>query len=180
MKRLIILRHAKSSWDDPVQRDFDRPLNAKGRRAAEAMGRYMRDRGVSFDRAVASPAARVVETLEAAGRGYGAPIAPQWDSRAYLAPARTLLEILHETPDAAESLLLSGHNSGLEDLVLLLVPESDDDAKRASVEEKFPTCSLAVIEFDASNWSDLEAGQGVLSDFTRPRDLDSELGPDRE
>ena len=180
MKRLILLRHAKSSWDDPVERDFDRPLNDKGRRAAETMGWHMRAAGIAFDHAVASPAQRVIETLEAVAEGYGEAIAPDWDKRAYLASERTLLDIAQETPDSADSLLLAGHNSGIEDLVLLLVPEGGDDARRAAVEEKFPTCSLAVIECDIESWADLEAGQGRLVEFTRPRDLDSELGPDKD
>lgn len=178
MKRLIILRHAKSSWDDPVKRDFDRPLNKKGRRAAETMGRHMRETGVRFDHAVASPAQRVIETLESVSKGYGEAIEPEWDERAYLASDLALLEIVHETPDEAESVLLSGHNSGLEDLVLLLVPESAGDAKRASVAEKFPTCSLAIIDCDIDSWADLDEETGKLVAFTRPRDLDSELGPD--
>lgn len=179
MKRLVILRHAKSSWDDPVARDFDRPLNKKGRRAAETMGRHMRETGVAFDHAVASPARRVVETLEALAEGYGEAIAPEWDERAYLASDLTLLEIVHEAPYEAGSLLLSGHNSGLEDLVLLLVPEEESDARRASVAEKFPTCSLAVIDCDVESWGEIEAGRGRLTEFTRPRDLDAKLGPDR-
>lgn len=179
MKRLVILRHAKSSWDDAVRRDFDRPLDAKGRRAAEAMGRHMRETGVAFDRAVASPARRVIETLEAVSDGYGEEISPEWEERVYLASDLTLFEIVREAPDEARSVLLSGHNSGLEDLVLLLVPEDKRDEKRASVAEKFPTCSLAIIDCAIGSWADLEPGRGTLIEFTRPRDLDSELGPDK-
>lgn len=178
MKRLILLRHAKSSWDDPVQRDFDRPLNAKGRRAAEAMGRRMRELEIEWDRAVASPAARVIETLAAASIGYGEEIEPEWDRRAYLASDTTLLEIVHEAADDADSLLLSGHNSGLEDLALLLVPDGGD-ALRASLEEKYPTGSLAVMEFDVDSWADIAPASGRLVYFVRPRDLDPAFGPDR-
>ena len=180
MKRLILLRHAKSSWDDTVQRDFDRPLNAKGRRAAEAMGRRMRDLGIEWDRAVASPAARVIETLAAASTGYGAEIEPEWDKRAYLASEATLLDIVHEAPDGARSLLLSGHNSGLEDLALLLVPDRADDELRALLEEKYPTGSLAVIEFDVDSWAEIAPASGRLVRFVRPRDLDAAFGPDRD
>ena len=178
MKRLILLRHAKSSWDDPVERDFDRPLNGKGRRAAEAMGRHMRAEGVAFDDAVASPAVRVAETLDAIGQGYGRAIGPAWDKRAYLASDRTLLDIVNEASDELGSLLLSGHNSGLEDLVLLLVPDKRGDELRALVEEKFPTCSLAVIELDIGSWDEAAPGAGRLVHFKRPRDLDQAFGPD--
>lgn len=178
MKRLILLRHAKSSWEDPVQRDFDRPLNDKGRRAAETMGRHMRELGIEWDHAVASPAARVIETLAAASIGYGEAIEPEWDKRAYLASDMTLLEIVHEASDDSASLLISGHNSGLEDLVLLLVPENGDDALRASLEEKYPTASLAEMEFDVESWADIEPESGRLVRFVRPRDLAADLGPD--
>lgn len=178
MKRLILLRHAKSSWDDPVERDFDRPLNAKGKRAAETMGEHMQEQGVTFDAVIASPAIRVVETLESVAKGYSEAIAPEWDRRVYLASNMTLLDIIHEADNGSDALLLAGHNSGLEDLVLLLVPDSRGDKARAEVEEKFPTCSLAELEFDVESWEDLAPGSGKLLRFVRPRDLDSKLGPD--
>ncbi len=180
MKRLILLRHAKSSWDDPVERDFDRPLNGKGLKAAQAMGRYMREQAISFDHAIASPAERVRETLAGVASVYGKTIEPVWDRRAYLASDRTLLEIVQEAPDDAESLLLSGHNSGLEDLVLLLVPDKKGDRERAKVEEKYPTGALAEMTFDVDSWEDIEAGTGTLLRFVRPRDLADELRPDQE
>ncbi|MEM8694882.1 MAG: histidine phosphatase family protein [Pseudomonadota bacterium] len=178
MKRLILLRHAKSSWDDPVKRDFDRPLNAKGKRAARMMGEHLQEQGVMFDAVIASPAIRVVETLESLAKGYGEKIEPEWDRRAYLASNMTLLDIVHDASDDIGALLLSGHNSGLEDLVLLLVPDAKGDKARAAVEEKFPTCALAEMEFDVDNWADIAPGTGTLLRYVRPRDLDSDLGPD--
>ena len=177
MKRLTLLRHAKSGWDDPVARDFDRPLNAKGKRAARTMGRHMREEGMVFDHVIASPATRVVETLDELWQGYGRSQGRALDKRVYLASADTLLELLHEAPDAAESVLLSGHNPGMEELVLLLVPDGSSD-ERGSVEEKFPTASLAEIRFDAGHWEDLRPGTGTLTRFVRPRDLDPSLGPE--
>jgi len=176
MKRLTLLRHAKSSWDEPVTRDFDRPLNAKGKRAARAIGRHMRDEGMLFDRVVASPATRVQETLDEVADGYGRGLRPTLDKRVYLAAAGTLLDIIQETPEDAESLLLSGHNPGMEDLVLLLVPGGC--GVREAVEEKFPTASLAEIRFDGARWKDVRSGSGTLTRFVRPRDLDPTLGPE--
>jgi phosphohistidine phosphatase len=176
MKTLILLRHAKSGWDDHGARDFDRRLNPKGERAARTMGAHMRSIGLRWDHAIASPAARVVETLEQASEGYGRTIEPQWDRRAYLASAVTLLELVHDAPEASETLLLSGHNPGLEDLILMLVP--DGDPKRDEVEEKFPTASLAVMTCEGGDWAGIAAGGCVLTSFTRPRDLDAGLGPD--
>ncbi|MEG3181546.1 SixA phosphatase family protein [Sphingomonas sp. LT1P40] len=179
MKTLTLLRHAKSSWDDPVARDFDRPLNGKGQRAAVTVGRYLRGEGLSFDHVSASPATRVVETIDRVETGYGSQLAPAWDKRIYLASASSLLDVIHELPDGADSALLIGHNPGLEDLVLTLIPDRAGDALRDSIEEKFPTAAVAVMTFDVADWGAIRANGGTLVRFTRPRDLDPALGPDR-
>jgi phosphohistidine phosphatase len=178
MKTLTLLRHAKSGWDDPVARDFDRPLNPKGQRAAQAVGRHMKAEALRFEHVTASPATRVVETLEQVSQGYGSDLAPAWDQRIYLASAATLLDLVHELPDAADSALMAGHNPGLEELVLLLTPRGG--AARSDVETKFPTASLAEIRFEVERWRDVEPGGGELTRFTRPRDLDPSLGPGRD
>ena len=176
MKTLTLLRHAKSGWDDPVARDFDRPLNPKGQRAAAMVGRHMKSLGLAFERVVASPAVRVVETLEHVGQGYGSDLAPAWDQRIYLASPATLLDVVHGLPDGADHVLLVGHNPGLEELVLLLVP--DGGALRDQVEIKFPTATLAEMTFDIASWDEVRAGGATLARFVRPRDLDPGLGPD--
>ncbi len=181
MKRLITFRHAKSGWDQPAVRDFDRALNDKGRRAAATMGRHMRLVGIRFDHVIASPAVRVAETLDAMFDGYGRRVSPGWDRRAYLASAPTLLEIVHEASDDVDCLLLVGHNPGLEELVLNLSAEHGEEemATRDSVEEKYPTASVAEITFDVDHWADVRAGKGHLVRFVRPRDIDPALGPDK-
>lgn len=178
MKTLTVLRHAKSSWDDAVSRDFDRPLNARGQRAAVTVGRHMRSEGLSFDHVVASPAVRITETVEQVETGYGSALAPAWDRRIYLASASTLMDVVHELPAGADSALLIGHNPGLEDLVLMLVPDRAGDALRDAVEEKFPTAALAVITFETEDWGAIRPGSGTLVRFVRPRDLDAGLGPE--
>lgn len=180
MKTLTLLRHAKSSWEDPVARDFDRPLNAKGQRAAVTVGRHMRSEAMRFDHVVASPAVRIVETVEQLEQGYGSELAPAWDRRIYLASASSLLDVIHELPAGAESALLIGHNPGLEDLILTLIPDRAGNALRDSVEEKFPTAALAVMTFDVGDWHAIRADGGTLVRFTRPRDLDAALGPSRD
>lgn len=179
MKTLTLLRHAKSSWDDPVARDFDRPLNGKGQRAAFAVGRYLRSEGMAFDHVVASPAVRIVETVEQVEAGYGSDLAPAWDRRIYLASAGSLLDIVHELPSQAQTALIIGHNPGLEDLILTLIPDRAGDPLRDSVEEKFPTAAIAEMTFDVADWAAIRADGGILVRFTRPRDLDPALGPDR-
>jgi len=178
MKRLSLLRHAKSGWDAPATRDFDRGLNARGRRGARTMGRYLRDEGLAFDRVVASPAVRVTETLDALEEGYGDALVPHFEQRLYLASAATLIDQIHETPDEVESLLLSGHNPGMEEVILLLAPDGDESGLRDSVEEKFPTAAFVELQFDVEHWADVTPGSGRLSRFMRPRDLDAALGPE--
>ena len=176
MRTLTLLRHAKSSWDDPVQRDFDRPVNQKGVRAARTMGEYCRREGLSWDHVISSPAVRCIETLDGFWEGYGKTLKPVWERRVYLASCVTLLDLINEAPAEAENILLVGHNPGLEDLVLMLVPD-DGAALRDSLEDKFPTASLAVMSFDGG-WAELAARKASLTRFTRPRDLDASLGPD--
>jgi phosphohistidine phosphatase len=177
MKRLTLLRHAKSGEDLSAARDFDRALNGKGRRAARAIGRHMRDQALTFDSVIASPATRVAQTVEEVTGGYGADLAPAWERRIYMASAADLLDLVHAAPDSAASLLVVGHNPGLEQLVLMLVPDRGDGALH-SVEEKYPTASLAEIALDVAHWGDVAPGSGRLTRFVRPRDLDPALGPD--
>lgn len=178
MKTLTLLRHAKSGWNDPVARDFDRPLNAKGRRAARRIGAYLRDQHLHFDHVVASPAVRVVETLEQVAEGSGTAIKPGWDKRIYLASAVSLLDVIQEGDDKYDHILLAGHNPGLEDLVLMLVPDQQGGDAREQIEEKFPTGSIAEISFPVDRWEDVRPNSGALTRFVRPRDLDPALGPD--
>lgn len=175
MKTLTLLRHAKSSWDDPVQRDFDRPLNRRGRKAARTIGREMRAQGLRFDKVLASPAARVSETLADVAEGYGEPIEPDYDKRVYLASAEALLELIHATEDSASSLLIVGHNPGLENLALKLAQQG---ALRSELLIKYPTATLAEISLPVEHWSDVREGIGKIARFIRPRDLDPDLGPD--
>ena len=176
MKTLTLLRHAKSGWDDTVQRDVDRPLNAKGRRAAQAVGRFLKREAVAFDHVLASPAVRVQQTLEEVAAAYG-PLAPVSERRIYLASAATLLDLIRDLDDAHDRVLLVGHNPGLEDLVLLLVPDAEK-GPRDAVEEKYPTASVAELGFAIDHWGEARDGGATLIRFTRPRDLDPSLGPD--
>lgn len=178
MKRLTLLRHAKSSWDDPVARDFDRPLNPRGIRAARRMGGYLRDENIAFDRIISSPAIRCAETLNHVWEGLGRAPDVLWDRRIYLASAPTLCDVIHEASDQSDHLLLCGHNPGLEDLILALIPDEQGNELRDAVEEKFPTAALAEITFPVAQWSAITNGTGTLTRFVRPRDLDSRLGPD--
>ena len=172
MKILGLLRHAKSDWGQSDKRDFDRGLNARGRRGAKLMGDHIRDHGISWDCVIASPAERVKLTLAEA-----LPDAEvEWDRRLYLASADTIIDSLHEVE--GDAVLVAGHNPGLGDMILELVaPDAENDLfDEAKV--KFPTAAFAVFELDIEDWADLKPECGKLVHFARPRDLDAELGPE--
>ncbi|WP_343526297.1 histidine phosphatase family protein [Sphingomonas sp.] len=175
MKTLTLLRHAKSSWDDPVSRDFDRPLNAKGRRAAAMMGRHLKSLDLHFDHVLASPAVRVIETLDEVWSGYGRKLEPVWDKALYLASAASLLDQVHALPDDRDHVLMVGHNPGLEDLVLDMALDGE---LRDRAEDKYPTATVAQMTLPIERWSEARSQSATLVAFVRPRDLDPSLGPD--
>ncbi len=178
MKTLGLFRHAKSDWHDARARDFDRPLNARGREGALVMGRHIREHGQRWDRIIASPAVRSAETIEIASKDSGHSFAINWDRRVYLASSATLLDLLREQDNAVQSILLVGHNPGLEDLIFDLVPDDGTSPLRDIVEQKFPTATYAVLELPVEHWSDIAEGTARLTRLTRPRDLDPALGPE--
>ena len=160
---LGLMRHAKSSWDDAAARDFDRPLNQRGRAAAERMGRELKQRGITFDHVLASPAARVRETLERLGQGYGALPQVRFDERVYAASERTLLELVRALPDTVRAPLVVGHNPGLHLLLCALTGDVCD---------KFPTAAFAMIDLPAARWDEVAPGHGRLEVMILPRGLD--------
>jgi phosphohistidine phosphatase len=179
-KTLYLLRHAKSGWDDPVARDFDRPLNKKGERAARLMGQWMASNGLNFEHVIASPAVRVIETLDGVWAGYGRKIEPTWERRIYLASGATVLDVLREVDDAHEVVLVVGHCPAVEDVVFDLIPDDGSSPLRDLVEEKYPTAALAQIELPIKTWADIGQPVAHLKRFVRPRDLDPSLGPDED
>ena len=174
MKTLTLLRHAKSDWDDMTLRDFDRTLNDRGRRGAEAMGAHLRKMGWHCDAALASPAARVKRTIE----GTAIDVRPRYDDRLYLADAGTILGLLQEVEGDPASVLVAGHNPGLQELIFLLVGPEHENALLAEAAAKFPTATIAVLELAIDRWTDIAPGCGELVHLARPRDLDPALGPE--
>ncbi len=179
-KTLYLLRHAKSGWDDPVPRDFDRPLNKRGERAARTIGQWMASNGINFEQVIASPAVRVIETLDGVWAGYGRRIEPTWERRIYLASGATLLDVLREVDDAHDVVLMVGHNPGMEDVVFDLVADDGNSPLRSEIEVKYPTAALAELVIDIDHWADIGNPVAHLKRFVRPRDLDASLGPDEE
>lgn len=177
MKILGLFRHAKSDWHDAVARDFDRPLNRRGRKGAVVMGRHIIEHGCPWQRIIASPAVRAAQTIELASADTHLNVPLEWDRRIYLASSATLADVLREQPDSVDRVLMVGHNPGLEDLIFDLVPDAGQSPLRRLVEEKFPTATFAVMELAINQWCDLEDGCGSLVHLVRPRDLDAQLGP---
>ena len=170
MKRLTVLRHAKSSWDDHNLDDFDRPLNDRGRKAAKRIGREFKERGFRFDLVIASPAARVRETIYGLEEKFEFGASMRFDERIYLAPLELLLSVVRDLPDDIEGPLLVGHNPGLEQLTLELT--AGEGRERSSVEKGLPTAAVAVIDLPAKAWSRVEANSGTLKELILPRELD--------
>jgi phosphohistidine phosphatase len=173
MRQLLLLRHAKSSWDDPQLSDHARPLNARGRRAAAAMAGAMRELGLAPDIVLVSSSRRTLQTLEALSPLDGSPLIEPMDDL-YLAPWPQLQEVLRRIPETARSVLLIGHNPGLHDLALALVgPEGmarGGSQAAARLAEAYPTGALAEFAI-ASPWQRLEEGGGRLIRFLLPADL---------
>jgi phosphohistidine phosphatase len=178
LKTLGLFRHAKSGWDDPRARDFDRTLNERGRRGAVAMGKHIREAGYGCSRILASPAVRCAQTIELGSEAAGQTYPVIWDRRIYLASSATLLDLLREQEGDPPSILMIGHNPGLEDLIFDLVPDDGSCPLRDVVEEKFPTAAYAVLELDVDKWADAAPGCARLVHLTRPRDIDASLGPE--
>jgi phosphohistidine phosphatase len=178
MKILGLLRHAKSDWDNTAQRDFDRGLNARGKKGAVLIGRHIREHGIAWDKLIASPAERVKLTLEGA-----LPDMPViWDQRLYLASFDTIVETIEahagSGDDEADAILISGHNPGLQDVLLELVAPGKENALFKEAVVKFPTAAYAVLECDIQHWSELKRYCAEMVHFMRPRDLDPALGPE--
>ncbi len=172
MKTLLLLRHAKSSWDDPTLADEDRPLAPRGRKAAPRMGRYLEEEGLKPDLILCSPSVRTRDTLALLGPvGEGMPV--RFEPTLYPGTPEALLDALHAADDSASRLLLIGHNPGMEILAAQITDTGDPDSREAyrRMSEKFPTAALAVFEAPLSHWADLALGSLRFRTFVRPRDL---------
>lgn len=172
MRRLMLLRHAKSDWARPGLRDHDRPLNPRGREAAPKMGAYMVRHSLVPDLIVASTARRVTETLALLLPAFDRPPQIVSEPRIYDAESATLLDIVKETPRSSHSLLLVGHNPGIAEFAALLIASGDVDARQRLI-EKFPTAALAVIDFATDDWAKVHPRGGRLDRFVVPRALEA-------
>lgn len=161
MKTLLLLRHAKSSWDEPSLRDFDRPLAARGKRDAPRIGKALRKRGPHPELIISSPAARTRATIKAIAASARFEAEIQFEESVYGASASELIKLIRGLPREKVTAMIVGHNPGLEDLV----------ARLTGKPERMPTAALACIEFQIDGWTDLEDGEGKLAWLLTPKQL---------
>ena len=169
MKVLYLLRHAKSSWDDPGLSDHERPLAPRGRRAAARIAEYLNREGIRPALVLCSSSRRTRQTLELVAAALPG-VRVQVEAELYGADEVDLLQRLRRLPDAADSVLLVGHNPGLQDLAVALAGGGDAEAL-ARIRAKMPTGALATLGAAVTRWRDLRPGGGELVAFVVPREL---------
>lgn len=163
MKTLLILRHAKSSWDDPGLKDHDRPLNHRGVHDAPRMGRLIVDEDLVPEIIISSTAARAESTAQLAARVMDPTPEIETTRDLYLASPHTYLDVLADHAGEADVVMVVGHNPGITALVTILTGEL----------EEMPTAALAVVELDIDDWARIDrVDHGRLIAFWRPKELD--------
>ena len=171
MLRLMLLRHAKSSWTEPGMDDRSRPLSRRGLAAAPVMGAFMRREGLIPELVLCSPARRARDTWKLAGDELKtAPKLLIEDAIYDFGNGGRILDAIHARAGIAKTLLVIGHNPSLERLALRLIGDAKGRAAK-EMERKYPTGALAVVDFDKPDWTKIGDGLGRLASFTRPRDL---------
>jgi phosphohistidine phosphatase len=170
MRTLLLMRHAKSSWERPDLADLDRPLAPRGRESAPLIARYIKQSRWQPDLVLCSPAARVRETWQLMAPVLGGTVACKTLRTIYPGAPSRLLETLQRAADEVATLMLIGHNPGLGHLASDLCGRGPKQALER-IRGKFPTAALAVIEFDIDHWDQLAPGAGRLRAFVRPKDL---------
>jgi phosphohistidine phosphatase len=168
VRTLFLLRHAKSSWDEPLLGDHERPLTKRGRRATKVIARYLRSQGVTPELVLCSSARRTQETLERLTVGCTNDVEVHVERDLYLASAVDLLDRVRLVPAEVSSVLLIGHNPAIQELALTLARRA---AEVDPIRQKFPTAALATLSFDAP-WEQLSPGGAELTAFVKPRDLE--------
>lgn len=161
MRFLTLIRHAKSSWDNPLLRDFDRPLNPRGLSDAPLMGEVLRNANVTFDIIVSSPAVRAITTAQLISKEvhYRQDDIVE-EPRIYEASPDTLLEVIHDLDARKHNAALVGHNPGFTELANLLVKDAIGE---------LPTCAIVRMSFEVGDWSEIQPGLGRLIAYDYPK-----------
>jgi len=161
MKTLFLLRHAKSSWKDESLPDFERPLNRRGKEASEQIGRYMKRELIAPELILSSPAVRARETVERVSKAAKLNVEVRFDQRIYEAGGLRLLEVVSQIENERKTVLLVGHNPGLEELLMLLTGSA----------ERLSTAAFARLEIKSSKWANAADKRARLAWLVKPRDL---------
>lgn len=170
-RTLRLLRHAKSSWDDPSLSDHDRPLSARGERALPLLAAHLAETAGDVEVVLCSSSRRTRDTLSGIRTGLDERHQVLIESALYGAEAESLLRRVRALPSEVPSVLMIGHNPGLEDLVALLTGDGDAQALD-QLQRKFPTGALATLDLDV-DWAKLTPGRAVLRSLVTPRQLES-------
>ncbi|WP_137390780.1 SixA phosphatase family protein [Rhodoligotrophos defluvii] len=171
MLRLMLLRHAKSSWADADLSDSERPLNGRGRKAAPAMGLYMADKDLVPELILCSPAVRARTTLALAARAFPREIETRFIDDLYdFGDGDAIIDVVKAVIGAPSPLLVVGHNPSLAGAALSL-GRPNLSPVRSRVAAKYPTAALLVLDFAIGTWAALAPGTGEMVSFTTPRDL---------
>ncbi len=167
VKTLHLLRHAKSSWDDPSLDDHDRPLATRGRKAAGLVASHIARQGISIDRILCSSAVRARQTLELVLPVLDGPLDIRIGPELYTAGADELLRLLRAVNEDASGVLVVGHNPALQDLTERLAGDGEPQA-RQELRRKFPTAVLATLTTGGA-WSEMGPGKAYLESLFIPR-----------
>jgi len=170
MLTLSLLRHAKSSWDDPGARDFDRPLARRGEEAAPRMGAFMAQHKIVPDLILCSPAVRARQTLDLVLPELPGTPTVEYEEAFYLAAPKVLLERVRKIDAKVTHVMIVGHDPGMQGLAVDLAGAGDPELL-AALARKFPTAGLAVIRFKAREWRKVGPGKGRLDVFMTPKAL---------
>ena len=171
MRRLLLLRHAKSDWSVALP-DNERQLNPRGRKAADRMGRYIQCEGLAPDKVLCSPAFRAAETWRLVQPCLKSkPKVEHIEALYDFGSGTALLDIIRQSGGDAQTLMLVGHNPSVEGLANLLVG-TGDPAALAGLQRKYPTAALAVIDFEIVAWHEIAPSTGTLTSFIRPKKLE--------
>jgi phosphohistidine phosphatase len=168
MHTLYLLRHGKSSWSDSTFADHERPLAPRGHRDAKRIAKYLARLEIEPELVLCSSATRTLETLELVQPAFSATSMVRLESELYAASSAELLERLRAVPETVASMMLIGHNPGLQDLALALASEG---AELDRLQAKFPTAALATLTVPRTPWSQLSEGDAVLSAYVVPKQL---------
>ena len=166
-RHLLLVRHAKSSWDDPTLADRDRPLSPRGIKALPPVCDHLTRTGYQPQVVLCSPSRRTMDTLDGIRSALPEHADIEVDEELYGASDDTLLARLRSIDDGIDCALVIGHNPGLQDLAIRLT-DAGDAGLRAQLSEKFPTAAVAALSFDTS-WADLRARGARLDELFTPR-----------